>query len=194
MSGSKIFGIGLNKTATVSFHEAMKILGFRSIHWGGPEFKQHIVRAKHEEVPLLRYVPQEYEAFSDIQVLTNNFDLLDAQYPGSRFVLTTRPLDEWIDSRRRHVEKNQERAAHGEYDGHFLDVEVDEWTEEYHAHHARVRAHFAGRDDSLLELDITAGEGWKPLCGFLDVPVPDEPFPWSNRYRPFRPEPDQEEG
>ncbi len=24
------------------------------------------------------------------------------------------------------------------------------------------------------------GDGWEPLCRFLDVPVPDEPFPHRN--------------
>lgn len=181
---AKIFGIGLNKTATVSFHEAMTVLGFHSVHWGGPEFKAPIVTAKNEGAPLLRDVPDEIEVFSDIQVLTNNFRLLDRQYPGSRFVLTTRPLEAWLDSRRRHVEKNQKRAALGEYDGKFLHVDVDGWTRHYQSHHRRVRTYFAGRND-LLELDITAGEGWAPLCEFLEVPIPNEAFPWENRYRPY---------
>lgn len=30
----------------------------------------------------------------------------------------------------------------------------------------------------LLEFSVT--EGWEPLCGFLEVPVPDVPFPWVN--------------
>jgi hypothetical protein len=190
---TRVFGIGLNKTATVSFHEAMTLLGYRSVHWGGPDFKRPIVRAKSEGVPLLSYVDDEWEVFSDIQVLANNFDLLDRQYPGSRFVLTTRPLEEWIDSRRRHVEKNQQRAAHGAYAGDFTDVDVPGWTREYERHHQRVRGYFATRPDALLELDITAGHGWEPLCDFLGVPVPELPFPWENKYRPFQ-VPDPENG
>jgi hypothetical protein len=38
------------------------------------------------------------------------------------------------------------------------------------------RAAPAGR---LLEWQ--AADGWEPLCAHLDVPVPDEPFPWVNR-------------
>ncbi|MDZ7673819.1 MAG: sulfotransferase [Acidimicrobiales bacterium] len=33
----------------------------------------------------------------------------------------------------------------------------------------------------FLELDITAGEGWAPLCELLSVPEPAVPFPWANR-------------
>ena len=33
-------------------------------------------------------------------------------------------------------------------------------------------------DDQLLVFEVA--EGWEPLCDFLDVPVPDEPFPRLN--------------
>jgi hypothetical protein len=33
------------------------------------------------------------------------------------------------------------------------------------------------RPRDLLVLDTLAGEGWEALCPFLDVPVPDKPFP-----------------
>ncbi|GAA2145716.1 hypothetical protein GCM10009727_46430 [Actinomadura napierensis] len=29
-------------------------------------------------------------------------------------------------------------------------------------------------------LEFEAAQGWEPLCAFLGVPVPDEPFPRSN--------------
>ena len=29
-------------------------------------------------------------------------------------------------------------------------------------------------------LVFEAGDGWEPLCGFLNVPVPDRPFPHTN--------------
>ena len=32
--------------------------------------------------------------------------------------------------------------------------------------------------ERLLVFDVA--EGWKPLCAFLDVPVPDTPFPHQN--------------
>lgn len=30
-------------------------------------------------------------------------------------------------------------------------------------------------------LEWRADEGWEPLCRALDLPVPEEPFPWTNR-------------
>ena len=35
-----VFGIGLNKTGTTSLHEALTILGYESLHWGGPAIRR----------------------------------------------------------------------------------------------------------------------------------------------------------
>ena len=39
-------------------------------------------------------------------------------------------------------------------------------------------------EDRLLEFQ--AKDGWEPLCEFLDVPVPDEPYPRTNDLVEFR--------
>lgn len=178
----RVFGIGLNKTGTISLHEALETLGFRSLHWGGPEVRRTVERARAEGRPLVEDLPG-YDAFSDIWALSEAFALLDVQYPGSRFVLTTRPVEDWVESRRRHVERNRARRREGLYEGTFLEVEPEAWREEYHRHHARVRSHFAGRDD-LLELRITEGEGYERLCPFLGVADPGLPFPQRHRSSP----------
>jgi hypothetical protein len=180
-----VFGIGLNKTGTSSLHRALTLLGYRSQHWGGPEARALVRRAMAEGKPLLHYLDPELEAVCDLEEVTYSFELADAAYPNARFILTVRDLDSWVDSRRRHVEKNRERKAAGAYGGKFLDVDVDGWIADYRAHEARVRAHFAGRPDDFLALDITGGHGWNPLCTFLGLPVPDMPFPSENRYKPW---------
>lgn len=38
--------------------------------------------------------------------------------------------------------------------------------------------------ERLLELNIK--EGWKPLCKFLDLPIPNEPFPFVNSTKEFQ--------
>jgi hypothetical protein len=30
-------------------------------------------------------------------------------------------------------------------------------------------------------LDWQANQGWEPICRALDLPVPDQPFPWVNK-------------
>lgn len=176
----RIFGIGLNKTGTSSLHDALTILGFNSLHDGGPAAHDAVQEAIDEGQPLLSNLDQRIDAFSDIGLLSRRFGLLDRQYPGSHFVLTVRPLDEWIDSRRRHVARNVANKEIGEYDGTFLVVDEAKWVREWEHHIERVHTHFSGRRD-LLEIDITRDPGWTPLCEFLGIPEPEEPFPWANR-------------
>ena len=174
-----VFGIGLNKTGTISFHEALVTLGFRSLHWGGAPVRAAIVRAMEDGRPMLEYLPG-YDAFSDITILTENFQILDRQYPRSKFVLTTRDLDTWLESRRHHVEKNVANKAEGLYDGLFLTVDYVGWRRLYTEHHARVYEHFAGRRDDLLVMNVIAGDGYDVLCPFLGRRPPDDAFPWRN--------------
>jgi len=176
----RVFGIGLNKTGTTSFHEAMTILGLHSLHWGGPEVHRLVKAADDAGEPLLTNLDQSIDVFSDIGLLSRRFRVLDAQYPGSKFVYTYRPVDEWIDSRRRHVERNIQRKARGEYTGDFLVVDEAKWRAEWDLQLERVERFFDGRDD-LLRIDITAAPRWEPFCDLLGVDVPAEPFPWKNR-------------
>jgi hypothetical protein len=183
----RVFCIGLNKTATSSFHAAMEVLGLKSVHgggpdWGGDEINQAVREALNDGRPLLSGLDPSIDAFSDVGLLATHFDLLDEQYPGSRFVLTVRPLDDWIDSRRRHVERNIARRDAGDYDGAFVVVDEDLWREQWHRHVGRARRHFEGRPE-FLELDLTASPGWAPLCHLVQLPEPAEPFPWANRDR-----------
>lgn len=176
----KVFCIGLNKTGTRSLHEALGRLGLRSLHWGGlergPQVRAAVERAEREGRPLLSDI-DDVDAYSDILALSTNFDLLDHQYPGSRFILTVRDLEAWLDSRRRHVEANIARKERGEYAGGFLTVDIEGWTTEMEEHVAGVRTYFADRPQDLLEMNIPEGDAWDRLCPFLDLPVPDDPFP-----------------
>jgi hypothetical protein len=55
-----------------------------------------------------------------------------------------------------------------------LPAAMERWTEE-------VRANVPA--DRLLVWDVT--QGWEPLCEFLELPVPDQPFPNLNDSREF---------
>lgn len=178
----KIFGIGLNKTGTVSLHRALERLGYASMHWGGEAAYLDVLRAIDDGVPVLSYLP-DVEAYSDIETLSLNFDLADEQYPGSRFIVTTRDLGSWLDSRRRHVEKNVVRKAQGDYTGSYLEVDLDGWRQQWVDHHRRVAGHFRHRPDDLLVMNVTAGDGWELLAPFLGHPIPLEPFPRENVYQ-----------
>jgi glycosyltransferase involved in cell wall biosynthesis len=189
----RVFCLGLNKTGTSSFHAAMEILGLHSVHgggtdWGGDKMNQAVRAAMDEGRPLLSGLDPKIDAFADIGLLATHFELLDKHYPGSRFVLTVRPVNEWIDSRRRHIERNIARREAGEYEGDFLVVDEDLWRQQWERQVGRVRRYFEGRRD-FLEIDFTAGPGWGPLCELLEVPEPADPFPWANRDQARDPDP-----
>lgn len=176
---AKVFCIGLNKTGTISLHQGFEMLGLRSLHWGGPSSGRAVGQALREGRPLVDDLGP-YDAYSDIAALSKRYEILDAQYPDARFILTTRPIEGWVASRRAHVLRNQERAARGEYSGTFLVVDPDAWREEFVAHHEDVAAYFAGRSN-LLTMQITEGDGFDLLCPFLELPAPRHPFPWRHR-------------
>lgn len=46
----------------------------------------------------------------------------------------------------------------------------------YRKHYEDIRAEVPA--EKLLDYEL--GSGWTPLCNFLDVPVPDQEFPWVN--------------
>lgn len=68
----------------------------------------------------------------------------------------------------------------GTFDGRFLDKEYA--FEVFHRHHEDVKAKVPA--DRLLVFEVK--QGWQPLCDFLGVPVPDEPFPHLNDTASFR--------
>lgn len=186
---NKIFGIGLGKTGTRSLADALRHLGHRTLHKGDQATSDLVVRAEAEGVPLLTHVGTEFTGYLNVQALVDRFAALDEQYPDSKFILTTRDLPSWLDSRERHRRANQERAARGEYDGPYTTIDRDGWIAEREAHHSAVHAHFADRPDQLLVMDIVNGDGWELLAPFLGAATPAKAFPWENKagagtYRP----------
>jgi hypothetical protein len=175
----KLFVIGLPKTGTTSLHFGLRLLGLRSFHWGGSRAYQGVLAALRDGRRLLAAIGEGHDAYSDIETLSVRFDLADLQYPGSRFIFTVRDVDDWIASRRRHVERNERGRRAGTYTGRNLGIDEGAWRAQWFEQYDRVTTWFRGRDD-LLVLDICAGDGWEQLAPFLDKPVPDVSFPREN--------------
>jgi glycosyltransferase involved in cell wall biosynthesis len=178
----RVFGIGLNKTGTSSLHAAVSHLGFRSVHHGGSDLAEAIRRSRDEGRPMLADVDADLDAFFDIEEVRQGYAQLDREHPGSKFVLSVRDVDEWVASRVRHVQHQRDLRDLGLPHGAFLDIDVPAWLAEREAHHDSVLAHFAGRPDDLLVIDVSAGQGWERLAPFLGWGrLPERPFPWENR-------------
>ena len=137
------------------------------------------MQAHRDGERLLRYVGEEWDAFGDIGSLSQRFDLADLQYPGSRFILTVRDVGEWIDSRRRHIQRNPHTKMAQRYANVDFDDNRRRWRAEWYAHLDRVMTWFSDRDD-LLVLDICGGDGWNRLAPFVGRAIPRTPFPTAN--------------
>lgn len=168
---NKVFGIGLTRSGTTSLTQALNLAGLPAAHW---------IRESHFERAL-----EQYRAILDMPV-TVRYKELDVRYPDSRFILTVRDLNGWLDSCRRWFLSHPPRGLVGRYRVALYGTpyfEPEIMTRVYHRHHAEVAEYFRGRDRDLLTLDICGGEGWERLLPFLGVPPVDAPFPHANKSR-----------
>jgi hypothetical protein len=170
-----VFGIGLNKTGTTSLHAALELLGLRAIHHAGRVKRAIAADRAHGRPPLSGMIARGYQGFVDSPVWMYVREL-DESYPGARFIYTTRPVEDWIASRRRHIEQR----VFGRFRYRHWNMDPEHLRRVWREHDALVRARFADRSD-LLVLDVCGGEGWERLCPFLGVAVPDAPFPWHKK-------------
>jgi hypothetical protein len=167
-----IFGIGLSRTGTTSLCAALQQLGFvcgtfphlrdRALHnWFSGDFSTDYLSgfSAMTDLPLAAYYPE-----------------LNRRYPGSKFILTTRDIESWLESTRRHFERDPHPA------GFVRDVrlvtygitgyERERFRYVYQAHYQSVRRYFHHRPEVLLEMNIVNGDGWNTLCPFLGRNVP----------------------
>ena len=116
------------------------------------------------------------------------YDKLDKAYPGSKFILTTRDDDKWLDSVRRHWNPNFNKFRKSwDHDpfSHFIHKEIygqrgfdpDIFLARYRRHNAEVAEYFRSRPADLLTFNVDAGHGWTELCRFLKKPVPSVAYP-----------------
>jgi hypothetical protein len=108
---------------------------------------------------------------------------LDQRYPGSKFILTRRPAEAWIQSQLRDfasTETPMRRWIYGEDAGCPAGNE-DTYIARYERHNHEVLGYFGDRMEDLLIFDLPKGDGWNKLCPFLGCEIPDEPFPHANK-------------
>jgi Sulfotransferase domain len=186
----KIFGIGANKTGTSSLVVALRRLGFRAAHWddhydwsSGTSPVTAAVASNRFRIPLL----EDYDAIADLPI-PSVFKQLDAAYPSSKFILTTRDVEAWHESIKQHLAIGAEVfGRHGLiceeqmfYRAERYDPAV--FVQRYLEHQREVLDYFATKRGALLVIDFNRGDSWTRLCSFLGVrSIPCEPFPHENR-------------
>jgi hypothetical protein len=190
MNDRKIFCIGLNKTGTSSLHRAFEILGFSSVHHVSKEgYLQVIMHENKLNNKKLLTGIDHYDAYSD-WAMTNTkhfFKTLDKEYPGSKFIYNTRPVDDWIKSRTAHVKSfdNLEKLQKEQPENNWFNLRTDIWKQEFKEHEEDVTSYFKERKADYLHFDVTNGSGWEELCNFIQVPIPNTPFPNLNKSQSY---------
>ena len=172
----KVFCIGFHKTGTKSIARALEILGYRVTGPNGARDPRIAERA----LPMALDIASRFDAFND-NPWPILFRELDVAFPGSRFILTQRAPDRWIDSVVRHFGDERTPMREWIYGAGRGSPRGNEpaYLDRYRRHNSEVVAYFSGRD-CFLAMDITAGDGWQALCNFLEVPMRDESFPHIN--------------
>ncbi|HEY5070743.1 MAG TPA: sulfotransferase [Caulobacteraceae bacterium] len=188
-SKPKVFGIGLSKTGTTTLASALTKLGLNTVDWTNP-----LTRELMCDDDL-----HKFDAFTDTPASVS-FEKYFHMFPNARFIYTTRPPEDWLDSIVRHWRRDYGLADFKDIKSamrrpdqfHYglalrnilqsLYLNFADFPEAFRAHDERVRRFFSDKPKArFLEFDIFAGHGWPELCGFLGAAIPDQPFPWANR-------------
>jgi Sulfotransferase domain len=180
-AGTKIFGIGLSRTGTVSLTKALIQLGIEAKHYPNDRATQDELKRAQYSLSIL----QEVQALLDIPVAPY-YAQFDEIYPDAKFILTTRPTDAWLVSVENHYRLYVEHMR-DDFDDYVmacvygtLHFSRDRFTYVKELHERNVREYFSERAEKLLVFDVFRGDSWPELCRFLDYPIPNVAYPHRN--------------
>jgi hypothetical protein len=190
-----VIGAGFGRTGTLSLNSALEILGLGPCHHmedvNKSDVQKQLFRAggRGERVDWAR----AYDGFnSAVDWPTAYFwRELDAYYPEAKIILTVRDPDAWFKSFAETIGNPAGANASPESFGVAVirnkifasrSEDAEYCKSVFRNHIAEVVAAIPA--ERLLVYEVT--QGWLPLCTFLGVPVPAEPFPLSNSAADFR--------
>jgi hypothetical protein len=189
----KVIGAGLGRTGTLSLKLALEHLGL------GPCYHMSEMLSQiRSHLPLwiesAKGNPQWDTIFANYQSTTDYpgcmfWRELVAKYPDAKVILTTRDADKWFESGAATVFSAEHRA---QFEGNpqmaeFFELTVFGDLGDSLGDRARMVDYFNRWNQAVIDevpadklLVYRAGDGWEPLCEFLGVPVPAEPYPRVN--------------
>lgn len=192
----KIFNIGFHKTGTTSLTNFMKQNGYKSLHSTAYSMSRLNLGSQSDinedssepvnlenilEKPLLHELVQEYDFFSD-----NPWPLLyrqlDQSFPYSKFILTRRDTDSWVNSLIKYSGTQSTRMRQIIYGYGNPEDHITRYRKTYIRHNKDVVAYFGNRKD-LLVIDIEDDDSGiaDSLAEFLGLGDSRRPFPTSNK-------------
>lgn len=164
--GPKVFCIGYNKTGTTSVGHALAELGYRHTSFNRVVWTLY---GRGQVNRIIDYMSR-FESADDLPWLKEDvIPILDARFPGSKFIYLTREERSW----RRSIARWTRWMT-----GKSLNVNV-EW-ERFVAHRQFVTTYFAARPNDLLTLDVADPDGFDRLAAFLGKQAPRAALPKVN--------------
>lgn len=211
----KVIGAGQPRTATHSLKKALEILGHGPCYHmftlleERPEEISYFVHARNGQEVDWDTLFKSYQSGVDFPIALFYLSLLK-KYPDAKIILTVRDAEKWYESISETVFKasqpsplkmvvtiisaifsrnTRNRLPVLRYAGKMI---KDFYGPDLHDKFSVIKKFEAWNSSvqknvpasQLLVYDLT--QGWGPLCTFLDVPVPNVPFPISNTRAEFK--------
>ena len=199
----EIVGAGFGRTGTLSLKYALEQIGFDKCYHmlevgNYPDHRDQWSAARRGEAVDWDALFEGFKASVDWPAC-DFWQELAEHYTESKVLLSVRDPERWYASIRNTIhlstssgltaedEAERERAKWANW--FIWETDFDDRMEDkdhvigvYEAHIAKVQA--AIPSDRLLVYET--GSGWDPLCEFLGVPVPGDPYPHVNTTEEFR--------
>lgn len=185
----KIFVIGSNKTGTSSLAIALNTLGYNVCpevcYASGSPILKDFQMGRYDDIFNL---VNSYDVFEDRPWNhTNFYEILDAKFPESKFILTNRNVDTWVSSVKRWGNRIGtlnpsfynivSQTCYG-VDDYLSNEEI--MREKYLQRNSDIMEYFKDKNN-LLVMDLEKKDGWKQLCPFLDKEILNGAFPHVNK-------------
>lgn len=176
MTSTRVFCLGFHKTGTTSVGLALKSLGYKVT---GPNWTNESDPEKILELAIKS--ASTNNAFQD-DPWPLLYREMDEHFPGSKFILTIRNEQKWIESVVKHFRADSTRMRewiYGPGRGYPLGNE-EIYVDRYRQHISSVIKYFERRPEDLLILNVDEGLDWPPLCAHLGLAIPANEFPIAN--------------
>jgi hypothetical protein len=190
----EVIGSGLGRTGTKSLQSALNILGVGPCHHmvevlGHPETMALWIEAGAGR-PDWEAIFTGYRSVVDYPG-ARYWREIAAHYPAAKVIHSVRDPDKWFESTQATIFSADSPANRpgpfrdffesfgGEIIPHLHDRSF--MTDYFRRHTEEVKRSIP--PERLLVYEV--GEGWAPLCEFLNLPVPDAPFPSENSRAEF---------
>lgn len=172
----RVFCIGWHKTGTSTLGLALLDLGYEVV---GARLDMSKPLLEGDTGTAIR-LAVNFDALQDVPWAAL-FKELDAAYPESKFILTVRDEESWLNSAKKHFGDTYVGLHEWLYGKGILQGNEELYLERFRKHYSDVKDYFAGREDDILVMDLLGGDTWEKLCDFLNEPIPEKPFPYENK-------------